>query len=136
MEKARNILVSLLVTLVGAGAVAAPAEAAAPMNIKIAPFAGSTVQVAKKLKVVVSCTRDCAARARVTLLTPAGNSTVSGSQTLAAGQGWITGMILTRYGLSILRNHYAASRLKVLVTARNLKNGTVRKKSKVFRFRR
>ena len=111
------------------------ATAATPMNVKIAPYAGTKVKVAKKLKVIVSCSKDCAAKVKVTMITPAGNSTVKGGRNLAAGQGWLTGMVLTNYGLSVLKNHYRFSRLKVAVTARNLKNGTIRKKTSFFRFR-
>ena len=92
--------------------------------------------MAQKLKVIVSCSKDCAAKVRVTLITPVGNTSVKGGRNLEAGQGWITGMVLTKYGVRVLKNHYRNSRLKVAVTARNLKNGTIRKKTKSFRFRR
>lgn len=135
MKTARNIAAGLLIAAVGMGAMASTATAATPMNVKIAPYAGTKVKVAKKLKVIVSCSKDCAAKVKVTMITPAGNSTVKGGRNLEANRGWITGMILTGYGVSVLKNHYRFSRLKVVVTARNLKNGTTRKKTKFFRFR-
>jgi hypothetical protein len=106
------------------------------MKVKITPYAGTKVKVAKRLKVIVSCSKNCAAKVRVTLITPAGNSTVKGGRNLAAGKSWITGMVLTSYGVSVLKNHYRYSRLRIAVSARNLKNGTVRRKTKTFRFRR
>lgn len=136
MNKARNILAACLIATVGLGAMTATATAATPMKVKIAPFAGNKVKVAKKLKVYVTCTKDCAAKVKVTLITVAGNSAVKGGRNLEANRGWVTGMILTNYGTSFLKKHYSTSRLKVAVTARNLKNGTIRKNTKIFRFRR
>lgn len=135
MSKARNLFAGLLIAAVGISGLASTASAAAPMNVKVAPYAGTKVKVAKKLKVIVSCSKDCAAKVKVTLYTPVGNSTVKGGQNLKANRGWITGMVLTGYGVNVLRNHYRYSRLKVAVTARNLKNGTIRKRTKFFRFR-
>ena len=136
MNKARNLLAGLLIAAVGMGAMASTSSAAVPMNVKVAPYAGTKVKVAKKLKVIVSCSKDCAAKVKITLITPVGNTSVKGGRGLEAGKGWITGMVLTNYGVSVLKNHYRYSRLKVQVTARNLKNGTIRKKTKSFRFRR
>lgn len=136
MRKARNLFAGILIATIAMGAMGSSATAAQPMNIKIAPYAGTKVKVAKKLKVIVSCSKDCAAKVRITMITPAGNSTVKGGRNLPAGQSWLTGMVLTNYGLSVLKNHYRYSRLKVAVSARNLKNGTVRNKTKFFRFRR
>lgn len=136
MNKARNLLTAMLIASVGMGTLASTAEAAAPLKIKIAPYAGTKVKVAKKLKVIVSCSKDCAAKVKVTLLTPAGNTSVKGGRNLKANSGWITGMVLTGYGLSILKNHYPYSRLRISVSARNLSNGTIRNKTKTFRFRR
>ena len=136
MRKARHMLSVVLIGAVGLGAFAGSSTAAVPMNIKVAPYAGTKVRVAKKLKVLVSCSKDCAAKVRITLITPVGNSTVKGGRNLEAGSSWLTGMILTNYGVRLLKNHYRHSRLKVAVQARNLKNGTVRKKTKFFRFRR
>lgn len=135
MKRARNLIAGLLIAAVGIGAMASGASAAAPMKVKVAPYAGTKVRVAKRLKVVASCTSDCAARVRITLYTPVGKSTVSGSRNLEANIGWITGMILTPYGVNILRNHYRYSRLKVVVTARNLEHGTIRTVTRFFRFR-
>lgn len=134
MRKARNVLAGLLIATVGLFAATSTASAAVPMNIKIAPYAGKKVKVAKKLKVIVSCSKDCAAKVKVTLITPAGNSVVKGGRNLEAGRGWVTGMVLTSYGVNVLKNHYRSSRLKIEVNARNLKNGTIRKKTKSFRF--
>ena len=106
------------------------------MKIKVAPFAGTKVKVARKLKVIVSCSKDCNARVKVTLITPVGVSSVKGGRSLSAGRGWITGMVLTNYGVTLLKNHFRYSRLKVEVTATNVSNGTVRKQTKSFRFRR
>jgi len=136
MKKLSHILAGLLIAAVGLGAMTSTASAAVPMKVKIAPFAGKKVRVAKKLKVYVTCTKDCAAKVRITLITPAGNSTVKGGRNLPANRGWITGMVLNRYGVSLLKKHWRNSRFKVAVTARNLKNGTIRKNAKVFRFRR
>lgn len=140
MQKVRVFLVLLSVAICGVAAAGTTASAATvsavPMKVKVTPFAGKKVRVAKKLKVVVSCTKDCTAKVRITLVTPAGNSTVKGGRNLEAGRGWITGMVLTSYGTRMLKNHYRRSRLKVAVTARNRKHGTIRKKTRSFRFRR
>ena len=112
------------------------ATAATPMKVKISPYAGTKVKVAKKLKVIVSCTKNCKVKVKVTLITPAGNSSVKGGKALKENTSWVTGMILTNYGVSILKNHYQNSRLRIAVVATNTKNGTVRRATKSFRFRR
>ena len=141
----RKFLAGFVVVVVGSvgAAFTTPARAAgdatisaAPMKIKVAPFAGTKVKVARKLKVIVSCSKDCNARVKVTLITPVGVSSVKGGRSLSAGGGWITGMVLTNYGVTLLKNHFRYSRLKVEVTATNVSNGTVRKQTKSFRFRR
>jgi len=136
MNKARTLLAALLVSVVGIAAIGSTAGAAVPLNIKIAPYAGTKVKVAKKLKVLASCSKDCKAKVKVTLITPAGNTSVKGGRNLTANRSWITGMVLTGYGLNILKNHYRYSSLRVAVTATNIANGTVRHKTKTFRFRR
>lgn len=92
--------------------------------------------MAKRLKVLVSCSRDCAAKVRVTLVTLGGNSTVNGGRGLEANTTWTTGMILTGYGVRVLRNHFRRSRLRVAVTARDIETGTVHRSTKVFGFRK
>lgn len=136
MRIARDLFAVALIAAVGIGATASAASAATPMNVKIAPFAGKKVKVAKRLKVLVSCSQDCAAKVRVTLVSPAGNSTVKGGRGLKASTSWTTGMILTSYGVRILRNHYRNSKLRIAVSARNIETGKISRKTKVFRFRR
>lgn len=136
MNIGRNLLAGALIGIVGLGVMASSASAAKPMKVKIAPFAGKKVRVAKNLKVIVSCSKDCVVKVRVKLITPAGNSTVKGGKRLKTNQSWTTGMTLTNYGRRILKNHYRRSRLRVSVRARNTKNGTVRKKTRTFGFRR
>ncbi len=136
MNIARNLLAGALIAIVGLGVMASTASAAKPMTVKIAPYAGTKVRVAKNLKVIVSCSKDCAAKVKIKLLTPVGNSAVKGGRNLKANRAWTTGMVLTSYGVKILKNHWRYSRLRVSVTARNLKHGTIRKKTKTFRFRR
>lgn len=140
MKKAGAFFAGILVVAAVAGgtgsAVAAESAAFVPLRVKVAPFSGTRVDVAKSLKVIVSCSQDCQAKARITLITPAGNSSVAGGRTITAQSSWVTGMILTRYGLSVLRNHYPRSRLKVAVTARDPRNGSIHRKTRFFRFRR
>lgn len=136
MNKARTVIAALLVAIVGMAAIGSTANAAIPMKIKIAPYAGTKVKVAKRLKVIATCTKDCRAKVKVTLITPAGNSSVKGGRKLQANSSWITGMILTNYGVNVLKNHYRNSRLRVAITATNVSNGTVRHQTKTFRFRR
>jgi hypothetical protein len=141
MRKASAVLAGILIAALGFGAVhtstatASPATTSAvPMKVKITPFAGKRVKVAKRLKVLVTCSKDCAAKVKVKLITPAGNSTVTGGRDLTAEGTWITGMVLSNFGVKLLRNHWRNSRLKVSVTAQNVANGTIRKNSKTFRF--
>ncbi|MCO5316535.1 MAG: hypothetical protein M9938_10310 [Solirubrobacterales bacterium] len=140
MFKVRAVVASIAVALIGAGffASTAPAAdtAAVPLSIKVAPFAGKKVKVARKLKVIVSCDRDCVAKVRITLITPAGNSKVGGARSLPENRSWITGMVLTRFGVGVLRNHFRRSRLKVVVRARDPQAGAWSQVTRTFRFRR
>jgi len=131
------ILTALLGTFAWVSAAGAAEQAwVPPMRVKLGPLAGTKVKVAKDLKVVASCTKDCSLRARIKLITPVGNSTVSGGRRVPADRGWITGMVLTRYGLKILRTHYRQSRLKVSIAAKDLETGRIVRIIKSFRFRR
>lgn len=141
MKRARLTFAGLLIAAAGvagmdSAASAADAVAAAPLKVKVAPMAGKKVKVARKLKVVASCTSDCAAKVRIKLYTPVGNSTVRGARNLKADQGWITGLVLTRFGLKAVKSHFRQSRLKVSLRARDVSTGRVVKKTRTFRFRR
>jgi hypothetical protein len=86
--------------------------------VKVASVDGRPkVKVARQLKVLVSCSNDCSAVARLTLKTPTNTLRVGGSNRLPAAAIWTTGIRLTDYGLGYLKQSYRRSVLKVVVTA-------------------
>ncbi|MBN8867878.1 MAG: hypothetical protein J0H98_10020 [Solirubrobacterales bacterium] len=140
MNVLRKAAAGAMIVAVGVGALASSANAAAvtepPLRVKISPFAGKKVKVAKRLKVLVNCSKDCVAKVRVTLISPSGNATVKGGRKLAANRTWVTGMVLTSFGVNILKNHYRQSRLKVAVVARDVSTNKITRNTKKFGFRR
>ncbi|MGB0119390.1 MAG: hypothetical protein WBP55_00395 [Solirubrobacterales bacterium] len=123
---------SLAFTAVPASA--AIVDGATPLRVKIAPFSGKKVKVAKKLKVLVSCTKQCRIKTKFTLVTPALKDSVTGGTTLEANSAFVTGMILNSFGKNLLKKNYKRSRFKVKVSALDIETGKRIKKTKTFKF--
>lgn len=112
-------------------------ERATRLTVKInSADAKPKIKVARDLKVLVSCSNDCRAKARLTLKTPINKLSVGGSQALTSGTVWTTGIRLTRFGLRYLKKTYRKSNLKVAIRARDTATGKIVKKTRYFRFYR
>jgi hypothetical protein len=94
------------------------------------------IKVARKLKVLISCSKDCRASARLKLITPINRLNVGSSQSLGAGDVWTTGIRLTGFGLRYLKENYRKSKLVVVVKATDLATGSKVSKTRSFRFYR
>jgi len=138
MNKVRTFVAGVAVVAIGMGLMGAPAGAGAatPFKVKAAPFAGKTIRVAKKLKVLLNCNKNCSAKVTITLITPAGNDKVKGGIGLSANSTRIVFMRLSATGLAILKQNYRQSRLRVYVQAKDSETGKIARTVKTFRFRR
>ena len=135
----RKLLLPLAVVLVASVGFTGPAAAAdsavrAPLNVKVAPFAGKKVKVGKKLKMIVSCSKNCIVKVKFKLITPGLSDSVKGGKALPANTPWITGMLLSNFGRNLLRNSYRQSRFKVILSAKDTSNGKMVRKTRTFKF--
>jgi len=119
------------------GVISTSTAAAAPLTVKIATFDGKKkIKVARKLKAVASCSKDCGIRITFALRTPAGTvkDTVSGK---VPGNRLIpVNSRLNNAALRYLKNSYRSSRYTINVSAVDLENGKRVVKKKSFRFYR
>lgn len=137
MKKVRNLTAGLLIAAVGVGGFATPATSAEPpLRVKIAPFSGKRVKVARKLKVLLNSNRNSYAKVTISLLTPAGNDQVKGGISLHANSTRVVYMSLYKTGVQILRQNYRQSRLRVYVQVKDNATGDTAQSVKTFRFRR
>src|SRR5690349_8250913 len=138
----KKLILATALTLVGAITLSGPAQAGitdapTPLRVKLAtPNGGNKVKVAKKLKVLASCNKDCRATAHIKLITPANDLKVSGSRTLPANNIWTTGMILTSYGKNYLKSNFRSCKFRVRISAVDVATGKRVNKVKVFKFKR
>ncbi|MCB0827627.1 MAG: hypothetical protein KDB62_02300 [Solirubrobacterales bacterium] len=136
--------ITVLLTIVALG-VALPASATAggqidaPPKLRLkltTPDGKKKVKVAKKLKVISSCTNDCRLTAKIKLITPASNVKGTLSNAVPANRIYQMHLKLTGFGLRYLKKNYRKSRLKVKLTAVDALTGEKAIKSKTFRFRK
>lgn len=112
------------------------ADAATPLRVKVAtPDGNPKVKVAKKVKLLASCSKDCNITAKLKLISPANTLTGNVSRGLRAQQFWTIGFVLTRYGRNYLKDNYRDSKLKVRLSAVDLETGKRTVKIRTFRFR-
>jgi hypothetical protein len=135
---------TVLLTIVALG-VALPASATAggqvdtqpKLRLKLTtPDGKKKVKVAKKLKVISSCSKDCGLTAKIKLITPASNVNGTLSSVVPANKIYQMHLKLTGFGLRYLKKNYRKSRLKVKLTAVDVLTGDKVIKSKTFRFRK
>lgn len=142
MKKAVLPIAVVLITSLGfsssAGAAATSADSnrIGPLRVKVAPLAGKKVKVAKKLKLVMSCSKDCIVKVKFKLITPGLTDSVKGGKALKANAPFITGMVLNSFGVRLLKNNYRQSRFKAIIQAQDVSNGRVVRKTKTFKFKR
>ena len=134
-------LISFYSLLPAAGS-AAPADgpgaaSASLLNVKVTSTDSKPkIKVARNLKVLISCSKDCRASTRLKLITPINRLNVGGSRTLGAGDVWTTGIRLTGFGLRYLKKNYRKSKLVVIVRATDRETGRKVSKTRGFRFYR
>jgi len=109
----------------------------APLRLKIVSEDGKPkIKVAKKLPVLISCSKDCGARIRMTIVTPVGSDDISDAGRLDAGTVLTVKFPLTNFGLNYLKDNYRSSKLKVKFTGKDLETGKKVVKIRTFRFYR
>jgi hypothetical protein len=108
-----------------------------PLRLKIASIDGKPkIKVARKLPAVMSCNRDCRLSVRFVLRMPGAKLSAGGARNLFDGAFWSPGMKLNRAATRYLRVNFRSSSFKVVVRARDLENGTLAVKKKIFSFYR
>ncbi len=133
------VLASLLafapVVAAGDQSAGTQAERATRLSVKVTTTDSKPrIKVARELKVLVGCSKDCRAKAKIRLWTPINKVNVKGSQLMGAGDVWTTGIRLTGFGLRYLKKNYRKSRLRVAIKAKDTETGKFAKKTRTFRF--
>ncbi len=136
----RKVIVSIALLLsfgVFTSATQVSVANAAPLKVKITSTnSKKRLKVKKVLKSLTSCSETCAAKVKLTLATPLGNTTNKDSGVLEAKSIATVRFSLTRYGLKYLRTNYRKCRLKVRIRAKDVATGKVVTKKRTFRFYR
>ncbi|MBK5231751.1 MAG: hypothetical protein JJE13_02055 [Thermoleophilia bacterium] len=108
---------------------------AAPLKVKMATFDGKKkVKVARKLKAVTSCSKDCSLHVTFAVRTPAGTIKDSASGTISGNQLIPVNVRLNNVALKYLRSNYRASRCTINVVAKDLETGKRVTKKRSFKF--
>ena len=118
-------------SLAMAGTIGASGAAAFPLKVELVTFDGKKkVKVARKLKAVASCSKDCSLRITFALRTPAGTikGTVPGNRLIPVNAR------LNNTALKYLKTNYRASRYTINVAAVDLETGKRSIKRRTFRF--
>ncbi|HTU14611.1 MAG TPA: hypothetical protein VMF31_05385 [Solirubrobacterales bacterium] len=110
-------------------------DQAVPLKLKVVTADGKKrIKVAKKLPVLVSCSKDCSFKTTVTLITPATSDPKSISGNLPAGNILTLRYRLTSYGVRYVKRNVSGSKLKVKFSAKDTETGERVIKSRTFRF--
>lgn len=132
-----SIAVALVATLTMSTAVSSAGivDQPKPLVVKLAgPEAKSKLRVKKKLAVLVSCSKDCSIRAKITLVLPAVSDSGVIKGNLLAGRVGKLRYTLTSSGLNYLKDNYRSSKMKIKVSAKDNQTGKRVTKSRTFRF--
>jgi hypothetical protein len=129
----------LIIPLVVVGALllpAAPPAQAADMRVKILPRDGKPrLKPAKRLRVVVTCSKVCVAEANAVLKMPGRSSKAKKLRVLKAGARWTLTLDLTRRTTRYLKQNARRSRLVVRVRTGDPETQRITSTSRTFRFR-
>ena len=130
--------VSILVAALLAGATPAGGadEVTKPLKVKVVTFDGKQrLRVAKKLRLVTSCSKDCNARIKLRLVTPVTTTRASASTGIPATGTWTVNLGLSRFLRRYIRQNISRSKLVVGFRAVDVETGKVTSLVKTFRFR-
>jgi len=106
-----------------------------PLKTRIVTKDGKKkIKIAKKLPVLVSCSKACSFKATVTLIAPAVKEPKSLTGTLVANNILTLNYKLTNFGRSYLKDNVRKSKLKVKFSAKDQETGKRVIKTKSFRF--
>jgi len=109
----------------------------APLRLKIVSKDGKPkLKVQKKLPVLISCSKDCRARIKMTIVTPVGKDDIKDAGPLPAGTVLTVRFPLTNFGLNYLKKNFRNSKLKVNFSAKDLETGKRVTKTRSFGFYR
>lgn len=132
----RRLLVATAAILVAGLAVSSVAEAA-PNRVKIVSEDGrARLKVQKKVPVLISCSKNCGGRVKMTLVAPATTDSAQGSFTIRGGNVLTLRFKLTNFGVRYIRKNVAKSKLEVKFSVVNFETGKRSIKRRAFGFYR
>lgn len=130
----RKLFVTTAVVLMAGMAVSSLAEAA-PNRVKIASENGKArLKVQKRIPVLISCTKACGGRVKMTLVAPAISDSANGNFTIKAGNVLTLRFKLTNFGKRYIRKNVRKSKLKVKFAVKDFETGKRSVKRRTFRF--
>ena len=103
-----------------------------PLKLKIVSRDGKAkLKAARKLPVLISCSKLCDAKVKMTIFTPVGKGSVAD-----AGQLGENKVLTIKFGFRYLKDNYRKSKLKVKFSAKDVETGKRVAKTRAFRFYR
>ncbi|MGK2932562.1 MAG: hypothetical protein ACSLFD_07315 [Solirubrobacterales bacterium] len=130
----RKLLVTTALMLVAGMAVSTAAQAA-PNRVRIASEDGKArLKVQKKIPVLISCSKNCGGRVKMTLVAPATTDSAQGKFTIKAGNVLTLRFKLTNFGVRYIRKNVARSKLKVRFSSVDFATGKRTIKRRTFGF--
>lgn len=130
----RKLLGTTAVMLVAAMAVSGVAQAA-PNRVKIASEDGKArLEVQKKIPVLISCSKACGGKVKMTLVAPAISDSATGNFTFKAASINTIRFRLTNFGVRYIRKNVGKSRLKVRFSVVDFETGKRSIKKRTFGF--
>jgi hypothetical protein len=131
------VAAALLLSGTASAGAASTSVDGAPLRLKIASIDGKPkIKVARKLPAAMSCNRDCRLSVRFILRMPGGRLKAGGARNLFDGEIWSPAMTLNRVAVRYLRANFRSSSFKVVLRARDLENGNLAIKKRIFSFYR
>lgn len=135
MKKVFVTIALVATSLAVTGIVSTAGASAAPLRLKIATFDGKKrVKVARKLKAVTSCSKNCSLRVTFKVRTPAGTIKDKASGTVTGNKLVRISLTLNNAALKYLRLNYRRSRYTINISAKDLETGKRVNKKRSFRF--
>ena len=125
----------ILVSFFALGLTWATTAEAAPLRTSLKTVDGKgRIEVKKKLPLLVSCSKECAGKLTLTLVTSDKKYPVSGNVSMEAGDVFRARYLLTAYGIRYVRKNIGTTKLVARFSAVDLENNRRSVKTRTFRF--
>ena len=138
MMRMKLVLVGVTLACLAGGVTQAQAAiTAAPLHVKVSTYdGGNKVQLAKKVKGYVSCSKDCRLTTHVKIISPINTISRTYKFDASAEKPVLVGFIMTKSGLNYLKDAYRNCRFKITASAVDVETGKRTIRTRLFKFKR